>query len=199
MTTTIELWVFVIYLAGLLAIGLYCYKRTKDVEDYFVAGRGLGRWVLAFTHEASDLSGFLLLALPGFAYLYGMAGAWMVWTGTTGVLCVFAINAVAVRRLGQRYGAITLPDILAIRYGESDRHALRIVSVLIVVTCTFLYVSAQCIAAGRILELGFGVEYSTGVLIGGGVILVYTSMGGMRPVAWTDVVQGAVNIVGVTV
>ena len=72
--------------------------------------------MLAFTHEASDLSGFLLLALPGFAYMFGMAGAWMVWTGTTGVLFVFAINSVAVRRFGLRYGAITVPDILETRY-----------------------------------------------------------------------------------
>ena len=194
---SVELAVFLAYLLGLLAFGFYFYGKTKDVEDYYVAGRGLGRWVLAFTHEASDLSGFLLMALPGFAYLFGMAGAWMVWTGTTGVLFVFAINSVAVRRFGLRYGTITVPDILETRYYDEEKKHLRIVSVVFIVTCTFLYVSAQCMVAGKILELAFGLDYTVGVLIGGGVILIYTVMGGMRAVAWTDFVQGILMIVGV--
>jgi len=194
-----EIVIFILYLVAILVLGSYFYRRTKGIEDFFVAGRGLGRWVLAFTHEASDMSGFLLLALPGFCYMFGMAGSWMVWTGITGVILVFALNGITMRRLGARYGAITLPDVLETRYYDEKKHHLRITSVPIIAICAFLYVSAQCIAIAKILELAFGFNYSAAVLIGGGVILIYTVMGGMRGVAWTDFVQGALMILGVTI
>lgn len=194
----VEISIFLLYLIVIIIIGYYFYKKTKGIEDFFIAGRGLGRWVLGFTHEASDLSGFLLLALPGFAYLYGMAGAWMVWTGTTGVILVFALNGITLRRLGERYGAITVPDILEIRYYDEKKHYIRIASVIILVICAFLYVSAQCIAAARILELAFGFNYSIAVLIGGSVIIIYTVLGGMRAVAWTNFFQGILMIIAVS-
>lgn len=193
-----EIIIFVLYLIALLAVGGYFYKRTKGVEDFFVAGRGLGRWVLAFTHEASDMSGFLLLALPGFCYMFGMAGAWMVWTGVTGVILVFGLCGITMRRFGARYGAITVPDVLETRYYDENKHHLRKVSVPIIAVCAFLYVSAQCIAIAKILELAFGFNYSVAVLLGGGVILIYTVTGGMRAVAWTDFFQGILMILGVS-
>lgn len=193
-----EIVIFLLYLISLIIIGSFSLKFTKGIEDFFVASRGLGRWILAFTHEASDMSGFLIMALPGFAYMFGMAGAWMVWVGTTGVILVFALNGITLRRLGEKYGAITLSDVLEIRYYDKTKHTLRFVSVVIIGICSFLYISSQCIAAAKLLEVAFGFRYSVGVLISGIVTVLYTEMGGMRAVAWNNFFQGMIMIFGIS-
>jgi len=201
--------VFVAYLVVLAAIGAYCTRFNRTLEDFVLSGRQLGAWVTAVSAQASDMSAWLLIGLPGVAYAQGLSALWAVIGCGAGTVFNWVVIAPRLRRATERYGALTIPDYLAARYGEGRLRLVRIVSVLVILLAYATYIASQFIAAGKVFERTFGavetpwgewaIGYHEGMLVGVGIILLYTALGGFTAVAWTDLAQGLLMVVTVLV
>lgn len=188
--------VVALYMALLLAIGWAAARLTRSPEDFFLAGRSLGSWVTAISSTASSESGWVVLGAVGMAYAGGVSALWYA----PGCLCGYVVNlyfvAPRLRREAAAQGALTLPDFLADRLGGSL--AVRLLAVAVIFLCLGGYVAAQLTATGKALEAILGLPYGQGVVLGGGVILLYTLLGGFRAVSWTDFVQGLIMVAALT-
>jgi sodium/proline symporter len=178
-----------IYLAGMLGVGLFAYKHMNTLDDFVLGGRRLGPWVAAISERASGESAWFLLGLPGAAYGMGFTEYWSVIGIAGGILASWTFIAIPLRRETAKMGAITLPDYFELRFKDHTR-LLRIFSMVAILFFYTAYVAAQLNGAGKILNATFGIEPSTGILIGAAVVVFYTLMGGFLAVAWTDLVQG---------
>ena len=189
---------FVAYLILLLGIGFYFYRRNESIEEYLLGGRGMGAWVTALSAQASDMSGWLLMGLPGAIYVSGLADAWIA----IGLFIGTALNWIFVsRRLRvytQKTDSITLPCFFEARFGDPTG-LLRIVGAIVILIFFTIYASSGLVAAGKLFESTFGVSYQAAVIIGGAVIVVYTFLGGFLAVCWTDLFQGALMVVALVV
>ncbi len=181
---------FVVYLLVVLAIGLVAWRRTADIKDYLLGGRSLGRWVTALSAQASDMSGWLLLGLPGYAYLAGLESAWLLVGLFLGTWANWRLVAAPLRRATEFYGdSLTLPDYLERRFADTSG-VLRLLSALFILVFFTFYTSSGLVAGGRLFEEVFGLPYLWAVLGGGLAIVAYTFLGGFLAVSWTDLVQG---------
>ena len=203
---------FVIYLVVLLGVAVITSKYNRTLPDFLLAGRRLGPWVVAFSERASGESGWLLLGLTGLAYASGLgdpSGEKLepaLWTAAgcfCGLTLAWILIARPLRTATEKYGALTLPRYLEARLGESSGRQhdplLRIVSTAIIAFCFTFYIAAQFAAAGKALHSTFGWEPWIGTLLGMGVIVVYTLMGGFLAVAWTDFIQGWLMLITLVV
>ncbi len=190
---------FAVYTLAIVAIGVYSARFAKrSDEDYFLAGRKLGPWVAALSASASSESGWVTLGLVGMAFRTGMAAYWIV----PGVLLGFIFNwfviAGPMQDRSKSLGALTLPDFFSKHFNERVP-VVRLLSVVVILTAMWLYVAAQFSAAGDAFDAAFdNIDYRVGVLIGAGIVLAYTVIGGFRAACWTDFVQGLL-MVGVLV
>ncbi len=180
---------FAIYLLGMLALGWLAYRRTSNVSDYILGGRRLGPVVTALSAGASDMSGWLLLGLPGYAYLSGFEVIWLA----AGLLLGTWINWRLMARRLRIYtelldNALTIPEYLERRF-EDQSHLLRVISAGFILTFFLFYTASGLVAGGKLFETVFGLPYETAVLSGTLTILIYTCFGGFLAVSWTDVVQ----------
>lgn len=180
---------FIGYLVVVVVVGLIAFRFTKTLADFLLAGRRLGAWVVAFSERASGESAWLLIGLPGLALASGFSAIWSSIGCAAGIFVSWTLVARRLRDETERLGALTLPDYFEARFGDAS-HALRIVSMAIIVFFFTFYVSAQFLAAGKVLHSTFGLEPFWGMVIGAVIILFYTIMGGFFAVAWTDLVQG---------
>ena len=181
---------FALYLIGMLAIGLYFYRRTRTLGDYLVGGRQLNAWVTALSAQASDMSGWLLMGLPGAVFLAGLGELWMVLGLAVGTLLNWLLVAPRLRRQSEEYGAITLPGYFERRFGRTRTGIIGALSALVTFFFFSIYSAAGLVAAGLLFEAVLGVDYALAVWAGAAVILLYTTLGGFLAVAWTDLVQG---------
>jgi sodium/proline symporter len=181
---------FALYLAAMVLIGAVAYRRTRGLADYVLGGRSLNSWVAALSAGASDMSGWLLLGLPGYAYLSGLEAGWIaigLWLGT---YLNWRLVAARLRELTYRAGnALTLSDYLERRFADHSR-LLRVVSALLILGFFSFYTASGLVAGGKLFASVFGLPYSAAVLAGALVIVAYTFLGGFLAVSWTDVVQG---------
>lgn len=181
---------FIIYLAGMLAIGFLCYRMTRNLSDYILGGRGLNPAVAALSAGASDMSGWLLLGLPGAIYAAGMN---QIWIGIGLVIGAYLNWQFVARRLRVYTevadDAITIPDYLNNRFQDSTR-ILRMISAIVILLFFTFYVSAGLVAGGLLFENTFGLDYQVALWLGAVVIVSYTFLGGFLAVSWTDFVQG---------
>ncbi|ADJ28460.1 sodium/proline symporter PutP [Nitrosococcus watsonii] len=181
---------FIIYLAAMLLLGLLAYVRTRDLSDYILGGRKLGSWTTALSAGASDMSGWLLLGLPGYAYLHGLEAGWIalgLWLGTYGN---WRLVAARLRAYSTAAGdSLTLPEFLAQRF-DDHRHLLRCVAAAFILIFFLFYTSAGLVAGGKLFNAVFGLPYTWAVATGTLAIMSYTFIGGFLAVSWTDVVQG---------
>jgi len=184
---------FIIYLIVILVVGFITYNRNKSHRDFFLAGRKLNPWVVAFSERASGESAWLLLGLPGAAFAAGLMEFWTALGCVTGIIFYWFFIARALRLNTEQMGAITLPTFLASRF-EKGQPAIRVLATFIIIFFFIFYLSAQFNGAGKILNVTFGLDQTTGMIIGAGVIIFYTMMGGFFAVAWTDLVQGIIMI-----
>jgi len=184
---------FIIYLILILGIGFLTYRNNKNHSDFFVAGRKLNPWVVAFSERASGESAWLLLGLPGAAFALGFLELWTAMGCVTGIIFYWFVIARDLRIESEKVQAITLPTFLAARY-DKGQAAIRILSTLIIIFFFIFYLSAQINGAGKILNVTFGIKNVNGMLLGAAVIIFYTMMGGFFAVAWTDMVQGIIMI-----
>ncbi|MCF8225825.1 MAG: sodium/proline symporter [Bacteroidales bacterium] len=184
---------FILYLVMILIIGFLTYKSNKNHNDFFVAGRRLNPWVVAFSERASGESAWLLLGLPGAAYALGFLEVWTALGCVLGIIFYWFVVAKDLRNESERANAITLPTFMA-SYFLKGRGTIRIISTLIIIFFFIFYLSAQINGAGKILNATFGIKNVHGMLIGAAVIIFYTMMGGFFAVAWTDMIQGIIMV-----
>jgi len=181
---------FIVYLLLMLLIGYVAYQRTKDASDYFVGGRSLGPWPTALSAGASDMSGWLLLGLPGYAVVSGFEAIWLAIGLLLGTWANWKFSAARLRLATERVGdAITLPEYFSRRfYGK--KHLLQIVSAVFILIFFLFYTSSGLVAGAKLFETVFGLPYTWAVFIGTACIVSYTLFGGFLAVSWTDLVQG---------
>ena len=180
---------FIGYLLVVIVVGFITFRMTKTLADYLLAGRKLGAWVVAFSERASGESAWLLIGLPGLALVSGFSAIWSAIGCAIGIFASWTLVARRLRVQTERLGALTLPDYFEARFKDAS-HLLRIVSMAVIVFFFTFYVSAQFLAAGKVLNATFGLAPIHGMLIGAVIIIFYTIMGGFYAVAWTDLVQG---------
>lgn len=185
-----QLLAIVIYMAGMVFIGWYAYKRTSNLTDYMLGGRGLGPAVTALSAGAADMSGWLLMGLPGAIYLSGLVEVWIAIGLTAGAYLNYILVAPRLRVYTQvSNDSITIPSYLENRLKDKSR-LLRIASGSIILIFFTFYVSSGMVASGKFFYSSFGVDYHIGLLIVSGVVIFYTLFGGFLAVSYTDVVQG---------
>jgi len=181
--------ILVVYLLVLLAIGVWGGRESGDVAGYYVAGKKLPSWVIAFSSNATGESAWLLLGLTGMGYLVGVHAFWVVLGEVLGVTLAWTWVARPFKEATDRYDSITVPDYLEDRFRDR-RHVLRLIGALIILSMTAAYAAAQFTAAGKAFDAFLGTGYATGVLIGAAIILFYTTVGGFKAVAYSDLLQG---------
>lgn len=184
---------FIIYLFSLLIIGFLTYKSNKDHQDYFLGGRRVNPWIVAFSERASGESAWLLLGLPGAAYAAGVVEIWTALGCVSGIIFYWYVIAHDLRIQSEQMDAITLPDFFAQKH-KKGATAIRITATLIIIFFFTFYLSAQFNGAGKVLFVTFGIEPSWGMVIGAAFIIFYTMLGGFFAVALTDLIQGIIMI-----
>ncbi|MCR5792534.1 MAG: sodium/proline symporter PutP [Lachnospiraceae bacterium] len=186
---------FIIYLAGMILIGVAQMNKNNNAEDYFLGGRGLNGWVAALSAQASDMSGWLLMGLPGAVYAMGTGQSWIA----IGLFIGTVFNWIFISGRLRRYtivanNSLTLPEYFENRFHDKKRILLTISSVVIIIF--FLVYTASALASGgKLFNSVFGVDYHMALMIGAAVILVYTFMGGFLAVCTTDFIQGTLMLI----
>ncbi len=185
----------VLYLLCLLVIGVVASRRMKDLRDYFAGGKQLGFLSVAFSARATGESAWLLLGLTGMGAAVGVKAFWVVLGETLGVAGAWFLMSRKFKRLTDEYDAVTIPDYLESRFGDTAQH-LRWLSAVCLVVFITIYVSAQIDATGTAFESFLGLNYYLGAGLGFVVVLVYITSGGFVAVVWSDVFQGALMVFG---
>ncbi|WP_242567555.1 sodium:solute symporter family transporter, partial [Vibrio cholerae] len=180
---------FIVYLILMLAIGVYAYQRTKNSADYFLGGRSLGPWPAALSAGASDMSGWLLLGLPGYAYAAGIESFWLAGGLLVGTWANWLVNAKRLRTYSITTDSLTLPEFLSRRFNDNSK-LIQTISAFFILLFFLFYTSSGLVAGGKLFETVFGLDYSTAVIIGTVCVVSYTLFGGFLAVSWTDLVQG---------
>lgn len=185
--------VLIAYLLVLLAIGLWGSRESGDLKGYYVAGKRLPAWVIAFSSNATGESAWLLLGLTGMGYLVGVHAFWVILGEVLGVACAWIWVARPFKEYTDRYDAITVPDYLTERFRDTT-HAFRWLSAVIIVSMVMAYVAAQLTASGKAFDAFLGTGYTAGVWIGLAIVLFYTTVGGFKAVAYSDFLQGVLML-----
>ena len=192
-------WVFIAfacYLIGMVLIGAAFMKKNKNSEDYFLGGRKIGGWVAALSAQASDMSGWLLMGLPGNIYAFGTNQIWIAVGLFIGTVANWLFVSSRLRRYTIRANnALTFPAYLENRFHD-DKKRMLVVSSVVVVVFFLVYTASALAAGGKLFNSVFGLDYHIALAIGVAVILVYTFMGGFLAVCTTDFVQGMLMLVG---
>lgn len=187
-----QLLAIILYMVGMLGIGWYAYRRISNLNDYMLGGRSLGPAVTALSAGAADMSGWLLMGLPGAIYLYGLDQAWIAIGLTIGAYLNWLFVAPRLRSYTQvSNDAITIPSYLDSRL-KANSKVIRIASGIIILIFFTFYVSSGMVAGGVFFESSFGLNYHAGLLIVSAVVIAYTLFGGFLAVSYTDFVQGLI-------
>ena len=180
-------------------IGWYFYLRTRNLSDYILGGRGLNTWVASLSAQASDMSGWLLLGLPGFAYLSGMEAFWMTAGLAIGTYLNWKFIAARLRKYTEIAGdSITLPVYFENRF-KTKTPLIRIISALFILVFFLIYTASGFVAGAKLFNTVFGIQYHLALLTGMLVIISYTFLGGFMAVSWTDFFQGMIIFVAMLV
>jgi len=193
MTSAIIIAVLVAYLLVLLAIGVWGSRESGDVKGYYLAGKRLPSWVIAFSSNATGESAWLLLGLTGMGYALGVHAFWVIMGEVLGVALAWVFVARPFKEITDRYDAITVPDYLTARFRDT-RHLFRMVSAVVILSMVMAYVAAQFTASGKAFDIFLGTGYTAGVWIGLGIVLFYTTVGGFKAVAYSDLFQGVLML-----
>lgn len=193
------IWVlvaFACYLLGMILIGASFMKKNKSSEDYFLGGRQIGGWVAALSAQASDMSGWLLMGLPGSIYAVGTGEIWVAIGLFIGTVLNWLFVATRLRRYSIRANnALTFPGYLENRFHDKNKSML-LVSSIVVVVFFLVYTASALASGGKLFNSVFGIDYHIALTVGVIVILVYTFMGGFLAVCTTDFIQGTLMLVG---
>lgn len=193
-----ELWslsAIVVYILILLVIGYYSYKQTNDISDYMLGGRGIGPAVIALSAGASDMSGWMLMGLPGAVYTTGISSLWLGLGLTVGAYFNYRLLAPRLRVYTEvANDSQTIPDYLENRFRDNSK-MLRLVSGIIILVFFVLYVSSGIVAGGKLFEDTFGFSYTAGVVVTLSIVVIYSYYGGFLGVCLTDFFQGCLMFI----
>ena len=193
-TSTPLIITFLVYLAGMVLIGFHAWRSTKDFDDYILGGRRLGPAVTALSAGASDMSGWLMMGLPGALYASGLTEAWIAIGLTLGAWLNWRFVAGPLRVYTERTGnALTLPDYLTHRFDDRSR-VLRVLAALVILVFFAVYCASGVVAGARLFESVFGLPYAQAIWWGAAVTILYTLVGGFLAVSWADVAQGTLML-----
>lgn len=185
---------FCVYIFGMILIGLIAYLRTKNFDDYILGGRSLGSVVTALSAGASDMSGWLLMGLPGAIFISGISESWIAIGLTIGAYLNWKLVAGRLRvHTEANHNALTLPDYFTHRFEDSSK-LLRIISALVILVFFTIYCASGIVAGARLFESTFGLSYGTALWAGAAATIIYTFIGGFLAVSWTDTVQATLMI-----
>ncbi len=193
MSTTVT--VLIIYLGILAALAIWSRRETHTLSGFYLAGKKLPFWVVAFSTNATGESGWLLLGLSGMGYAVGAQAYWVVVGEIAGIALSWGLISRRLKKFGDETDSITVPDVLAAKFADKW-HLIRIIAVLIIVVMVTTYVTAQMVASGKAFSSFLGMKYETGVIVGSIFIIGYTFVGGYKAVSYTDVVQGVLMLLG---
>lgn len=185
---------FSVYISAMVLIGFVAWRATKNFSDYILGGRSLGSWVTALSAGASDMSGWLLMGLPGAVYLSGLSESWIAIGLVTGAYLNWLLVAGRLRVHTEfNNNALTLPDYFTHRFEDSSR-ILRIMSSAVILVFFTIYCASGMVAGARLFESTFGLEYGAALWIGAAATVIYVFIGGFLAVSWTDTVQASLMI-----
>ncbi|KAB8310732.1 sodium/proline symporter PutP [Erwinia endophytica] len=185
---------FSIYILGMILIGFIAWRSTKNFDDYILGGRSLGSLVTALSAGASDMSGWLLMGLPGAIFLSGISESWIAIGLTLGAWLNWKIVAGRLRVQTEHHdNALTLPDYFSSRFEDKSK-LLRVISALIILVFFTIYCASGIVAGARLFESTFGMDYGTALWVGAVATIIYTFVGGFLAVSWTDTVQASLMI-----
>ena len=180
---------FGVYLLAMIGVGALFCRKNESIGEYLLGGRKIGSWVTALSAQASDMSGWLLMGLPGAIFFAGMGEVWVAIGLALGTFANWLVVAPRLRVYTEKVNALTLSTFFANRF-KDPTGVLRMLSAVIILLFFAIYAGSGLVAAGKLFNTVFNVDYQTAVLIGSGVILVYTLLGGYLAVCWTDFFQG---------
>lgn len=188
------------YFVLMLAIGVYAWRKsTADSSEYLLSGRSLGPAVTALAAGASDMSGWLMLGLPGALYLSGLAESWIAIGLFAGAWVNWLVVAPRLRAQTESYGdALTIPEFLGNRFADR-RHLLRLVASVVIVVFFAIYSASGLVAGGKLFQAAFGLDYHAGLWITASVVVAYVVLGGFLAVSLTDFVQGTIMMIALIV
>ncbi len=180
------------YMCLLIGVGIYNSRKTNNSEDFYLGGRGMGPLVVAMSAEASDMSSWLLMGLPGVAYLSGLASPFWTAAGLAiGTYLNWLLVSRRLRRYSERIDAITVPGFFAKRFHD-NRNVITAMSAVMIVVFFVPYVASGFAACGKLFNTLFGLDYTTGMILFAVIIVIYTIMGGFTTVATNDFIQSIV-------
>ncbi len=188
---------FAIYIVTMLSIGIASAKKNKSADDYFLGGRNLNGWVAALSAQASDMSGWLLMGLPGCIYAFGTNQAWIAIGLFAGTVLNWAFVSGRLRKYTIKAGnAMTIPEYLSNRFRDEKR-ILMAISAVVMVVFFLVYTASSFAAGGKLFVSITGIDYHIALAVGGGVILLYTLFGGFLAVCETDFIQGFLMLIAI--
>ena len=189
---------FVLYFLILIFMGIHFYFKSKKIEDYLLGGRNMGSWVTALSAQASDMSGWLLMGLPGAIYLAGMSEIWIAVGLIAGTFLNWMFVSARLRLYTGETGSMTLSSFLGKRF-KDPTNSLRLISSIITLLFFTVYAASGLVVAGKLFESMFNIDYTTAVVIGMAVMIFYTLLGGFLAVCWTDLFQALLMIFAIVV
>jgi len=192
---SLNLVVLLFYFGILLAIGVFASRKVKGLADFYVGGKRLGYWVVAFSTRATGESAWLLLGLTGMGALIGVSAFWVVVGELLGVATAWFVMARPFKEQTDKYNSITIPDYLVSRF-QPKTNLLRIIAASTLAIFVTIYVSAQIDATGSAFETLMGWNYYHGIALGFGAVVLYIFIGGFVAVAWSDLFQGLLMLFG---
>ena len=191
--------VIIVYLAFMVIVGIFYSRRNKNVSDFYLGGRKLGPLVTAMSAEASDMSSWLLMGLPGLAYLSGCSEAgWTAIGLAIGTYFNWLFTAKRLRRYSEKNHSITIPDFFSNRYRDKS-HSLLAISAIIIVIFFVPYTASGFSACGKLFSSLFGLPYFGGVILSAIIIVAYTALGGFLAASTTDLIQSIVMTLAIVI
>lgn len=185
---------FIIYILIMITIGFIAYRSTKSIDDYILGGRRLGSVVTALSAGASDMSGWLLMGLPGAIFIFGLSKSWIAIGLIIGAYLNWRFVAGRLRvHTEVNHNALTIPDYLSSRF-EDKNNVLRIISAIVILIFFTIYCSAGVVAGAQLFQNTFGISYEKALWVGAAATILYTSIGGFLAVSWTDSIQATLMI-----
>lgn len=182
---------FSVYITGMIFIGLLAFRATTNFGDYILGGRRIGSFVTALSAGASDMSGWLLMGLPGAIFMSGISQSWIAIGLVIGAYLNWLLIAGRLRVFTEvNHNALTLPDYFTHRFNDSSR-LLRLISAIVILVFFTIYCASGIVAGAKLFESTFGMSYELAMLAGAGATITYTLIGGFLAVSWTDTIQAS--------
>ncbi|WP_301859821.1 sodium/proline symporter PutP [uncultured Megasphaera sp.] len=188
---------FAIYLLIMLSIGVYYSRSQERLSDYILGGRSLGPWITSMSAEASDMSGWMLMGVPGLAYSTGISASWIAIGIAIGTYLNWHFVSQRLRNYTEvANNSLTMPDYLKNRFHD-DKNIIRIISAIFILIFFLIYTSSGFVSGGKLFQAVFGMDYFYALLLSAGVVVVYTFLGGFMAVCWTDFIQGCMMFLAI--